>query len=306
MPLYEVTAADRRPVPHTFHTTDRHLGLQGDELERPFAHYFTDRVAPVQAHVLDVVGTPGLPSELGYDLSEIADHLPRAGYDPIETGWTKTPSGAYAISCLTDMPGVTSEMWDWWMGWHSRDSARYKLWHPDAHAYSGVAEDRSADRTLTFRQRYIDNVSFVDEYLGTDLHRLTVRFFDPSKLGFPDVAGTTYLCGRVGLSDVPIAAGWLVHQVRPTEGGAEMRSRFFLGGDPEILDLPGRSVGKPRAGQAINSPAGRLAIKPGLPKMVSALANPSMSGTLLWHCAQEMNHLAGFLPQLFDEFRDMP
>jgi hypothetical protein len=33
------------------------------------------------------------------------------------------------------------------------------------------------------------------------------------------------------------------------------------------------------------------------------LGNPETSGrNLLVHCAQEMNHLAGFLPELYDDF----
>ena len=58
----------------------------------------------------------------------------------------------------------------------SSATARYKLWHPDAHLCSAVAEDRSRDRALTDRQRYIGNVSYVDEYLGGTVHRLAVPF----------------------------------------------------------------------------------------------------------------------------------
>ena len=81
-------------------------------------------------------------------------------------------------------------MWDWWFGWHGRDSSRYKLWHPDAHRFSAMAEDRSADRSLDDRQRYVGNVSFVDEYVGGTLHQLAIRFVDPvvaSRIGWSAV-----------------------------------------------------------------------------------------------------------------------
>lgn len=156
----------------------------------------------------------------------------------METGWTRLDNGVTAIACLTDMPGVTAAMWDWWFGWHGRQTARYKLWHPDSHQFSALGEDRGedrgADRSLTDRERYLDNVSYVDEYIGGEMHRLAIRFFDQTRLGFDDVPGTTHICARVGFSTVPLAHGWLVHQVRPTDRGSEMRSRFFLN-HPDLL-----------------------------------------------------------------------
>ena len=38
------------------------------------------------------------------------------------------------VAVRTDMLGVGALMWDWWIGWHATDTARDKLWHPDAHA----------------------------------------------------------------------------------------------------------------------------------------------------------------------------
>jgi hypothetical protein len=58
-----------------------------------------------------------------------------------------------------------------------------------------------------------------------------------------------------------------------------MRSRFFMGGR-HVSQLSGKSL----ANRAIKVIAGR------------ALPDPR---DLLVHCAQEMNHLAGFLPELY-------
>ena len=44
------------------------------------------------------------------------------------------------------------------------------------------------------------------------------------------------IAARVGLSVAPLAFGWIIHQVRATDNGAEMRSRFFLN-HLEHLDL---------------------------------------------------------------------
>ena len=36
------------------------------------------------------------------------------------------------------------------------------------------------------------------------------------------------------------------------------------------------------------------------------LANATMAHDLLAHCGEEMNHLSRFLPELFQEFKDVP
>ena len=302
---YRVTAADRRPFPPSYGAEPRQLGLDEVEQRRPFARYFRPTVRPLQEHVRDALLWGRAPRELGYEVDEVVRRLSAPGYQGLETGWTRTDRGTLLVSCLTDMPGVTAAMWDWWFGWHGTDSARYKLWHPEAHLHSSVAEDRSADRSLTHRERYVGNVSYVDEYVGGTLNRLTIRFVDPERLGFTDRAGTTHVCARVGLSDLPVGAGWLVHQVRPTEDGSEMRSRFFLG-DPEVLDIPAHAVSVPSVARVLTHPVGRVALAPVVSLVARSRTRDHVGHDLLHHCAAEMNHLARFLPELHAEFGDVP
>jgi hypothetical protein len=86
--------------------------------------------------------------------------------------------------------------------------------------------------------------------------------------------------------DVPVDAGWFVYQIRSTQRGAEMRSRFCVGG-PHIavrnaLGVASRAVG-PIASRVLGS-------------------SEATARNLLVHCAQEMNHLADFLSALYDAF----
>jgi hypothetical protein len=305
MTTYQITAADCRPLPRSYVAEPRHLGYDDPERNRPFAHYFRGKVRPVQDHVREALVAGPSSSESGYDVDDAVRRLSARGYHKMETGWTHTARGTLVIACLTDMPGVTAEMWDWWFGWHTCDTARYKLWHPDAHIFSAVGEDRSGDRTLTDRQRYRNNVSYVDEYIGAMLTRLAIRFVDPIRLGFEESPGSTYICARVGTSHLPIATGWLVHQVRPTDRGTEMRSRFFLG-HPQVLDLPVHAVSRPLAARMFTNRAGRLAMTPVINAVGRRATRAQVGHDLLHHCAAEMNHLASFLPELFAEFRDSP
>lgn len=306
MPTYQVTEADRRPLSPAFrHRRSSHLGYDEAERQRPFAHHFRARTEPIQPHVREGLLRGRLPAAVGYEVDDAPARLSAPGYEPMETGWTRTSNGTVLVSCLTDMPGVTAPMWDWWFGWHLPDSARYKLWHPDAHEYACVADDRSADADLTDREKYVNNVSFVDEYIGARKTRLAIRFVDPATLGFAERPGTTYICARIGVTYLPVAAGWLVHQVRPTDHGSEMRSRFFMGPN-EILRLPATSVSMSGAATLLTSCVVRPAAGPIVGLAVRANFNDSLAHDLLDHCAGEMNHLAGFLPALFDEFKTMP
>lgn len=305
MQRYQVSTADQRPLPESYRMESRHLGLSEAERGRPFAHYFEPNVRPLQAHARDALLAGRAPRELGFELDEVVVRLSAPGYQAMESGWTRTERGTLVVSCLTDMPRVTAAMWDWWFGWHSTDSARYKLWHPGAHQYAALGEDRSADRGLSDRSRYIDNVSYVDEYIGGVYNRLTIRFCDPERFGFRTRADTTHICARVGLSDLPVAAGWVVHQVRPTEDGSEMRSRFFLG-HAEVLQVPSRSVSAPAVARVLTNPLGRVALAPVVSIVGRSRTRDHVGHDLLHHCASEMNHLAGFLPELYAEFKGMP
>jgi hypothetical protein len=83
-------------------------------------------------------------------------------------------------------------------------------------------------------------------------------------MGIPASSGTTHICARVTLSTHPVAIGWLIHQVRPTDDGAEMRFRFFLN-DTGILDLPARSLSPSADGRALASPWGAASAVPRCP-----------------------------------------
>lgn len=290
MLTYETTRTDRSDAPASYGAEERYLGYREADLAKPYAAYFREDVLPLQPHVPEVVLAGMAPTEYGYDIGDAARMLSRPGYHKMETGWTTLDSGVVAVSCLTDMPGVTGEMWDWWFGWHAGESSRYKLWHPDAHQYSAAAERRSEDRTLTDRQRYHGNVSYVDEYVGGVLVPLAIRFVNPRHLGFDEPKpGNTVIAARVGPSTAPVAFGWIVHQVRATDSGAEMRSRFFLN-HLQHLDLPPASI--------TVAPAGRAA--------TTEMDMPTLGAGLLHHCASEMNHLASFLPALYEEFNGTP
>ena len=249
-----------------------YLGYRGSDYDTPFADFFNPEMAPLPKHVVDALdhGPQAEPTLPPYDdLPALLD----AGYQQTEHGYGVLRDGGLQVSVRTDMPGVNPQMFQWWFGWHGSDSRRYKLWHPRAHV-SAQWSDGGGDGS------YVGRTSLVGEYLGSSFSRPAIQFVEPATLGLTGVA----ICARLGSSDIPVDVGWLVHHVRPTADGAEMRSRFWMGGRHVTLRAP-------------TSLADRIL----RPVAARQLPDPR---DLMVHCAQEMNHLADFLPALYRRFSD--
>jgi hypothetical protein len=261
-----------------------HLGYSATELATSlYARFFKSDMAPLPAHVREAIAV-GLQTVDLLPPIEGAPDLHAKGYWPVETGITISSDGAFRIFVLTQMPGVTPAMWDWWFAWHGSEAQRYKLWHPRAHMHAAWADGRD---DLT---HYVGRTSHVVEYVGNQRLNLGIRFVTPTSLGLDEARlardGEVAICARGSMAGTPMETGWLIHHVRPVLGGAEMRSRFWLAGS----NIRPRGMPGP-----VGSLIGQVAAK-------FAPLTVNMGMELLVHCAQEMNHLAGILPDLYAAF----
>lgn len=265
----------------------RYLGYQEADRAQSYGRFFKPVLVPLAPHISAALDRGGVPEELlpGIDL---APAILFGGDAMLEDGFVLTGDGGMRVSVRTPMPGVTPTMIDWWFGWHGDAAAKYKLWHPQAHVHAEWSEQ--PPNGATGRARYVGQTSIVDEYIGSDFVRAAIRFVPPATLGFTDrsvddVNQATIICARIGLDDAPVDIGYLAHHVRAVPGGSEMRSRFWMGGQHVV----GRNL--------IGSLAAAFA------KRVLSVTE-SDARALLVHCAQEMPHLASFLPALYAQFRD--
>ncbi|MCI5043416.1 MAG: hypothetical protein MRY72_01865 [Aquisalinus sp.] len=248
----------------------------------PYGRFYNAEMAPMQEHVVASLLEGNQAHELFPKVCD-APSLVEPGYWPVETGFTTAPDTSIRVFCLTRMPGVAPYMWDWWFGWHGCEARRYKLWHPKAHVSARWADGRDDEE-------YIGRTSLITEYLGADRKRAAISFVSPGKFGFDEgrlsAQGEVVICARVGMPGTPLKAGWLLHHLRPVEGGSEMRSRMWFGGENASI---GPALGSFRLGLL-------WAMRP-----VSKTLLPDPA-ELLVHNAQEMAHLAGFLPELYMTF----
>ena len=270
--------------------TDRYLGMRPGDLEgKPYAAYWNPEMRPLQPHVAAAVLHGSEAGQLGFPMHE-ADQLVEPGYLPLENGFTKLRDGKIFVAVRTDMPGVTGAMFEWWMGWHYMEHQRYKLWHPRSHVANGTREMRGDDPGLSDREKYM-TTHYVTEYIGDRCEDITISFSDPATIfshpdRFAENGTTAMICGRVGLQQAPITIGHLIHQIRATADGSELRSRFWLG-KPQLDALGARNP--------INRILGSNALS-------GRLLGAHLGREMLVHCGMEMHHLAGFLPRLYADY----
>lgn len=268
-----------------------YLGMEpGDLTDKPYAKYWNPTMKGMSEHITQAVVQSPLPSCYGFMHTE-CDRLLETGYLPLESGYTQLRNGEMFVAVLTPMPGVSGEMIDWWFGWHSNESQRYKLWHPHAHM-NAVLEIQNEDQAgLSDRERYVGNTSYVDEYIGSDVLKLAIQFKEPQQFGLDtskfEASGIqTAVCAHVGPAKLPINVGKLLHLIRETDDGCEMRSRFWLG-KAALRNKPDNHA----VSRVLGIPA------------ISKLAMTRRHGhDLVVHCAMEMAHLASFLPNLYADY----
>lgn len=266
----------------------RHLGWSdSDRASKPYARFLDLHLASLPKHIRCALDRGPVPEPLLPPLAAAVENL-FGGAPVLENGFALTAEGAMHVTARTDMPGVTPAMIDWWFGWHSDSPERYKLWHPHAHVHAMWQSPPPAG--TRGRARYVGYTSIVDEYIGSSLIRAAIRFVDPKSLGFVDPSlddpeQATIVSRRTGLGDFSIDVGYLAHHVRRTASGSEMRSRFWIGGP--------YAAGRGGPLGAVLARAARLVMAP----------TEADARALFVHCAEEMQHLASFLPALYAEFR---
>src|SRR5579863_7224353 len=244
------------------------LGMRAGELDgKPYARHWNPRLGPLHEAARDAVSVGPLPAPLVPAFDDMA-RLCDPGDATLENGYGVGADGTLHVALRTPLPSVSAAMIDWWFAWHSDEPQRYKLWHPRAHVHAAWSRDDG------ITGGYVGRVSLVDEYIGDELSHVAIQFVPPARLGVSPRGDETVVCARIGFAAQPLDFGWLLHHVRPVAGGAEMRSRFFIGGPHAAV----RGAG--RAGSLVGRAVGSV-MRPPLDK----------GRALLVHCAQEMAHL---------------
>jgi len=259
----------------------RSLGWSEADLKcYSYAQFWNPTMRATPSHALSALSNGAVESTL-LPIKDIA--VKEITTSSTQNAFTITSDGSMHINLETHMPGVTPQMIDWWFGWHSDSPERYKLWHPKAHVHAQWQELPPSE--TSGRARYVGFTSIVDEFIGTQMLRARIQFRAPKSIGLVDSSveeglDATAICARVGLDEIPVDMGFLAHHIEAVPGGSLMRSRFWIG--PSYFSARNKFFAP---------------LIPVLKKIITLQEDDARD--LLEHCAQEMNHLASFLPDLY-------
>ena len=115
---------------------------EADKLSPLYKYYERDMVAPDPKRYADVEEPMDSETALSaLDMNKLFDE----GYLDMELGYCNLPDGTGVLANITQMPGVTPEMFDWWFAWHGVAPMRYKVWNPHQH-YS--CQTRNLEKAL--------------------------------------------------------------------------------------------------------------------------------------------------------------
>ena len=254
---------------------DHLVPISEEEEKSPLYKYFTREMTQADPGKYAAAAKP-VDGKLGL-LPQDLNKLFEPGYLPLEAGFCSLPDGGGMLANLTDMPGVTVEMFDWWFAWHGLEPMRYKIWNHEDHYYCLTRNPEiSSDKSLPMKQRYWNTMHDVKEDVGLGLEHIIINFRDPADIGFDpallnDFKGTIVCAGN---EYNPVI---MCHFVRPTDRGIELRTRFWMG-----YSIIG---GKP--------------VKV-IPDGMQFPLIPVQA--LLAHNIKEFTHLASVLPELYEEF----
>lgn len=249
----------------------------------PYAKYFFRELAQAPEENIRIANSgPVCPSKALSIMDR--NRLFSPGYLDTETGYCIMEDGTGFVANLINMPGVTTEMFDWWFAWHGLGELRYSIWDPEDH-YEARSIDGAIGRCekLSYKERYWNTTHLIREDMGLGVESIHASFRSPEEMGFAADKIGTPACGTI----VTALAGpndgsnsqIMCHFIRETADGVELRSRFWLGWT------------------IINKKAVRTL--PDNRRMEEIVARH-----LLLHNIKEFANLASFLPQLFEEEKD--
>lgn len=250
-----------------------------NEKSSPFYKYYDRKIVAPPKEKMEMLKANPLTEETALAPENMND-LFKDGYLDGEFGWTRMKNGCLTLANLTDMPGVTVEMMDWWFAWHGIEPMRYKIWDADDHFYCQTRNmEKALDKTLSLKERYWNTIHDVTEDIGGGQEQLVINFRNPLDIGFDkdllEKFDGTIICA--GNEQTPVI---MCHFIRPTDTGCELRTRFWIGYC--VKD------GKPQ----------QTIIPPG------AAMPDVMAIGLCAHNVKEYTNLAAILPEVYKEFKD--
>lgn len=259
--------------------------LSTNEKKFTYSKYFDFPMTPIPQEKLDILEAGPIAPEKMLKITERAK-LFEPGYLDAETGYGVMEDGTGYVANMTFMPGVTTEMLEWWFAWHSLEDARYKIWNPEGHYYARTQDEKKAmSHNMPMRERTWGTSRDVKTDMGNGPEDLVIEFKMPSEMGYDEAMIGTDACSTLMCANVHGAeAGQRLPMVmtlmaREVEGGIEVRTRIWMG----YQLLWGMTMKQLAKGESI--------------------PEEEVKGLFLQN-VKKYNHLATILPLVYEEEKD--
>lgn len=251
----------------------------------PYSKYYYKDMAKIPQEDLDIVNRGPIDSSLALPISQ-RSKLMEPGYLPVETGYCLMPDGSGFAATKVFMPGVTTQMIDWWFNWHPLVGLRYAIWCPVAHTgISAKTPEAHLDSSgVDLHVRNIGKIHYpVEGFNVKGAQKLEIAFKSPQQMGFDmklfsSGSMSTYAAASVANVFPRMPINIFFHAIREVDGGIEYRSRYWL---KYTFD---------RKGNIVQS-------KYPMPKSILL----AMARNNCIHSLMEYNNLASILPSLYKE-----
>lgn len=208
------------------------VGVSFEEQQLPYYKYFLQNLAPIPQDKVEIWKNGQPDGRRGVPAQERNRFLAGTDGDWCQLGYGVQDDGTGYVCNTTYMPGVTSEMLDWWFPWHSVGSdLRYKIWDPEDHYFARA--DNAAyvcDPAVPMNQKTWGVNHYILEDVGFGPDFVKLCFKSPTDFGYDQALVGTDTCASlvcaVGEGSCPAA---MTHKWYPYQDGVLFCSRFWIG-----------------------------------------------------------------------------
>jgi len=259
--------------------------LTTEEKALPYSQYYDKDMAKIPREDLEIVNRGPVDPSLALPITE-RSKLMEPGYLPAETGHCLMPDGSGFAATKVFMPGVTSEMIDWWFNWHPLVGLRYAIWCPVAHqSISARTPEAHLDASgVDLHIRNIGKIHYpVEGFNLQGAQKIEIAFKSAGQMGLDKKlleSGSMSTFAAASVTNVfpRMPINIIFHAIREVPGGIEYRSRYWL---TYMFDRKGNIV---------------QSMFPRPKALVLAFARNNCIHSLI-----EYNNLASILPSLYRE-----
>ena len=257
------------------------VGVSKEEQTLSYYRFYEQEMAPIPEEKTEILRTG--PSKISaVPFAEKNRFLAGEDQEYCQLGFGTAEDGTGFVCNTTLMPGVTSEMLDWWCPWHSVGSdLRYKIWDPEDHYFARADRLRYVcDPNVPMREKTWGVSHYIMEGVDGDPGFLKLNFMRPRDFGYDESIIGTEKCASLvcAIGDGRMSAA-MTHKWYPYQDGVVLCSRFWIG----MCLTDGKIVR-------------------GLPE--GARIPELMPRGLFAHNIKEFTNLAKILPEVYAENKD--